>query len=126
MGSPGKEGGQGEVLQLRDASACQCEGEECQGPEGFQGEQKSKSGVLSYVEAEGAVGGEKNDQGGKFCFLLGNDGEAHTQPVIQVHDGCLEDLDFHATFCNSMAHELKLLFLWDPIVNTHLHMYCSD
>ena len=43
-----------------------------------------------YVEAEGAVGGEKNDQGGKFCFLLGNDGEAHTQPVIQVHDGCLE------------------------------------
>ena len=28
--------------------------------------------------------------------------------------------------CNSMAHELKLLFLWDPIVNTHLHMYCSD
>ena len=37
---------------------------------------------------QGAVGGEKNDQGGKFCFLLGNDGEAHTQPVIQVHDGC--------------------------------------
>ena len=87
MGSPGKEGGQGEVLQLRDASACQCEGEECPGPEGFQGEQKSKSGVLSYVEAEGAVGGEKNDQGGELCLLLANDGEAHTQPVIQVHDG---------------------------------------
>ena len=43
-----------------------------------------------YVEAEGAVGGEKNDQGGELCLLLANDGEAHTQPVIQVHDGCLE------------------------------------
>ena len=35
--------------------------------------------------AEGAVGGEKNDQGGEFCLLLGDDGEAHTQPVVQVH-----------------------------------------
>ena len=37
--------------------------------------------------AEGAVGGEKNDQGGEFCLLLGDDGEAHTQPVVQVHAG---------------------------------------
>ena len=78
--------------------------------------------MLSYVEAEGAVGGEKNDQGGKFCFLLGNDGEAHTQPVIQVLDGCLEDLDFNATFCNSMTRELKLLFLWPTIVITHMYV----
>ena len=40
-----------------------------------------------YIGAQGAAGGEKDDQGGKFRLLLGHDGEAHAQPVVQVHVG---------------------------------------
>ena len=43
--------------------------------------------VILELKPQGAVGGEKNDQGGKFCLFLGDDGEAHTQPVVQVHVG---------------------------------------
>ena len=40
---------------------------------------------MSYIVAQGALSGEKNDQGGKLCLLLGDDGEAHTQSVVQVN-----------------------------------------
>ena len=46
-----------------------------------------QSGIVFYIGAQGAAGGEKDDQESKFYLLLGHDGEAHTQPVVQVHVG---------------------------------------